>query len=295
MKNIGFIGTGTMGRGMVENLLKNNFNVFAYNRTRSKAEAIKHKNFNVADNPKELPGKTEVIFTCVSNDNALEGVLFSKNGVFQALTAKNVLIDCGTTSAELTKKIYEKAKEKGVEFLDAPLTGSKTGAETGQLVIMAGGNKEIFEKCMPLWNAMGKKAVYCGESGKGQKAKYALNLAQTLILEGYLEGLIFGLKNNVPVYAMIEILDNSGAKNGVASFKVPRIMKRDFKPHFKYKLMHKDIKIAEKEIKKLKINLPLSKEMFNQFQKGHEKGLDEEDFSALVKLLEEEAGVKIKK
>jgi len=295
MKNIGFIGTGTMGRGMVENLLKNNFNVFAYNRTRSKAEAIKHKNFNVADNPKELPGKTEVIFTCVSNDNALEGVLFSKNGVFQALTAKNVLIDCGTTSAELTKKIYEKAKEKGVEFLDAPLTGSKTGAETGQLVIMAGGNKEIFEKCMPLWNAMGKKAVYCGESGKGQKAKYALNLAQTLILEGYLEGLIFGLKNDVPIDAMIEILDNSGAKNGVASFKVPRIMKRDFKPHFKYKLMHKDIKIAEKEIKKLKINLPLSKEMFNQFQKGHEKGLDEEDFSALVKLLEEEAGVKIKK
>lgn len=104
MKNIAFIGIGTMGKGMVENLLKNGFNVFAYNRTKLKAKAIKHKNFNIVDNP----------------------------------------------------------KEKGVEFLDAPLTGSKIGAETGQLVFMIGGNKEIFEKCMPLWNAMGKKTVYCG-------------------------------------------------------------------------------------------------------------------------------------
>ena len=295
MKNIGFIGIGAMGRGMIENLLKNNFNVFAYNRTRSKAEAIKHKEFSIVDNPKELPGKTEVIFTCVSNDDALEEVLFSKNGIFQTINENNILIDCGTTSSEFTKKIYDKAKEKGVEFLDAPLTGSKIGAETGQLVLMIGGNKEIFDKCMPLWNAMGKKAVYCGENGAGQKAKYALNLAQTLILEGYLEGLIFGLKNNVPIDAMIEILDNSGAKNGVASFKMPYIMKRDFNAHFKYKLMHKDIKIAEKEIKKIGINLPLSKEMFKQFQKGHEKGLDEEDFSALVKLLEEEIGIRIEK
>ena len=295
MKNIGFIGIGAMGRGMIENLLKNNFNVFAYNRTRSKAEAIKHKEFSIVDNPKELPGKTEVIFTCVSNDDALEEVLFSKNGIFQTINENNILIDCGTTSSEFTKKIYDKAKGKGVEFLDAPLTGSKIGAETGQLVFMIGGNKEIFDKCMPLWNAMGKKAVYCGENGAGQKAKYALNLAQTLILEGYLEGLIFGLKNNVPIDAMIEILDNSGAKNGVASFKMPYIMKRDFNAHFKYKLMHKDIKIAEKEIKKIGINLPLSKEMFKQFQKGHEKGLDEEDFSALVKLLEEEIGIRIEK
>ena len=292
---IGFIGIGTMGKGMIENLLKNNFNVFAYNRTKSKANAIKHENFNIVDEPKELPGKADIIFTCVSNDDALEEVLFLKNGVFRTLTAKNVLIDCGTTSAELTKKSYGKAKEKNAEFLDAPITGSKIGAETGQLVFMVGGNKKVFEKCRPLWNAMGKKVVHCGESGKGQKAKYALNLAQTLILEGYLEGLIFGLKNNVPIDAMIEILDNSGAKNGVASFKMPYITKRDFNAHFKYKLMHKDLKIAEKEMKKLNLNLPLSKEIFKQFEKGHEKGLDEEDFCSLAKLLEEETRVRIEK
>ena len=295
MKDIGFIGIGTMGKGMVENLLKNGFNVFAYNRTRSKAEAIKHKHFNIVDNPKELPEKTWAIVTCVSNDDALKEVLFSKNGVFQALTAKNILIDCGTTSSELTKKIYDKAKEKNAEFLDAPMTGSKLGAESGQILFMVGGNKKVFEKCMPLWNAMGKKAVYCGENGFGQKAKHALNLTLSLTLEGYLEGLILAMKNNVSMDIMMDILDNSAARSGIASFKLPYIMKRDFKPHFLYKLMHKDLKIAEKEMQKLDLNLPLSKEMFRQFQKGHEKGLDEEDFSALVKLLEDEANVKVEK
>ncbi len=295
MKNIGFIGIGTMGKGMVENLLKNGFNVFAYNRTRGKAEAIKHENFNIVASPKELPEKCEAIFTCVSNDDALKEVLFSENGVFKALNKNNILIDCGTTSAEFTKKIYSKAKEKNVEFLDAPMTGSKLGAESGQILFMVGGNKKVFEKCIPLWNAMGKKAVYCGESGKGQKAKYALNLTLSLTLESYLEGLIFAMKNNVSMDIMMDVLDNSAARSGIASFKLPYIMKRDFKPHFLYKLMHKDLKIAEKEMQKLNLNLPLSKEMFKQFQKGHEKGLDEEDFSALVKLLEDEANVKVEK
>lgn len=293
MKNIGFIGIGTMGRGMVKSLLKSGFNVFAYNRTRSKAEAIKHKNFNIVDKPKELPEKCGVIFTCVSSGDALKDVLFSENGVFKTLNGKGVLVDCGTTSAELTKEIYGKAKNKNAEFLDAPITGSKIGAESGQLVFMVGGSKGVFDKCKPLWDAMGKRAVYCGSNGAGQKAKYALNLAQALVLEGYLEGLIFGLKNNVPMDAMIEILDNSGAKNGVASFKMPCIISRDFNPHFKYKLMHKDLKIAEDEMKKLNISLPLSKTMFRHFKKGHKKGLDEEDFCSLVKLLEEEAGIRI--
>jgi len=293
MKNIGFIGIGTMGKGMVENLLKNSFNVFAFNRTKSKLEAIKHENLTVVEAPKDLSEKTDVIFTCVSNDNALRDVLFSENGVFQTLKQDNILIDCGTTSLELTKEIYEKAKGKNVEFFDAPITGSKLGAESRQLLFMVGGSKKIFDKCKPLWDAMGKKAVYCGENGFGQKAKHALNLTASLILESYLEGLIFAMKNGVPIDAIRDVLDNSAAKSGIASFKVPYIMKRDFKPHFLYKLMHKDLKLAEKEIEKLGLDLPLTKEIFKQFQKGHEKGLDEEDFCSLVKLLEEETGLKV--
>ena len=296
MKNIGFIGIGTMGRGMVANLLKNGFNVFAYNRTKEKIKGIKHTNFKAVGKPKELPPICDVIFTCVSNDNALKEVLFSENGVFKTLNEKNILIDSGTTSLQLTNEVYRKAKEKNAEFLDAPLTGSKIGAETGQLVIMVGGSKKVFDDCMPLWNVMGKKVVYCGENGSGQKVKHALNLAMSMILESYLEALVFAMKSGVSIWPIMEVLDNSGAKNGVASFKMPYIMERNFKPaHFLYKLMHKDIKIAEKEIKDLGLELPLSKGIFKIFEKGHEKGLDEEDFCSLVKLLEEECGVTITK
>lgn len=295
MKNIGFIGIGTMGRGMVQNLLNKGFTVYAYNRTKDKIDSIVHDGLKTAGNPKELPTKCDAVITCVSDDDALKEVLFSENGVFKTLDAGNILIDCGTTSYELTKEIYEKAKAKNAEFLDAPITGSRLGAESGQLLFMAGGSKKIFEKCVPLWNAMGKKAVYCGGNGTGQKVKYALNLTQTLILESYLEGVIFAMKSRIPIKTIIEVFDNSAAKNGVASFKIPYIMKREFSPHFKYRLMHKDLKIAEKEMGKLGIILPLSKEIFRQFQKGHEKGLNEEDFCSLIKLLEEEAGVKIKR
>ncbi len=296
MKNVGFIGIGTMGKGMVDNLLKNGFNVYAYNRTKGKIKSIKHKNLTITSKPKELPLKCDVIFTCVSNDEALKEVLFSDNGVFKTLNSKNILIDSSTTSVELTNHIHREAKAKKAGFLDAPLTGSKIGAETGQLVLMIGGKKEIFEKCMPIWTAIGKKAIYCGESGAGQKVKHALNLAMSLILESYLEALVFAMKSGVSIGPIMEVLDNSGAKNGVASFKMPYIMERNFKPaHFLYKLMHKDIKIAEKEIKELGLDLPLSKEIFKIFQKGHEKELDGEDFCSLVKLLEEGSGLKVKK
>lgn len=293
MKNIGFIGLGTMGKGMVENLLKNNFNVFAFNRTKSKLEAIKHENLTVVEAPKDLSEKTDVIFTCVSNDDALRDVLFSENGVFQTMNENSILIDCGTTSTELTKEIYEKAKEKKVEFLDAPMTGSKLGAKSGQIFFMIGGKKEVVDSCKDLWDAMGKKTVYCGENGYGQKTKHALNLTASLILESYFEGFIFGLKNGVPIGAMREVLENGPTNNVVSTFKTPYIMKRDFEPHFLYKLMHKDLKLAEKDMQKLGLDLPLTKEIIKRFQKGHEKGLDEEDFCSLVKLLEEEAGLKV--
>jgi len=293
MKNIGFIGIGTMGKGMVQNLLKNSFKVFVYNRTRSKAEEINHDNLVIVDAPKELPANTEVIITCVSDDVALKDVLFSDNGLFQTLNKNNIIVDSGTTSSDLTKEIEEKAKEKNVHFLDAPITGSKLGAESGQILFMVGGQKEVFEKCNPLWDAMGRKAIYCGINGYGQKAKYALNLTQALILESYLEGLIFGMKNNVPFNVMNDVLDSSTAKSGVSTFKIPYILKRDFEPHFLFKLMHKDLKFAEKEFKKLNINFPLTNQIFKQFQKGHENGLDDQDLCSLVKLLEEEAGLKV--
>lgn len=293
IKNIGFIGIGTMGKGMVQNLLKNNFNVLAYNRTKKKIEEVKRKNLNIIETPKDAC-KADVVITCVSNDAALNDVLFSRNGVFKDIGKNNILMDCGTTSIEFTKKINGECNKKNVDFLDAPITGSKIGAETGNLLFMVGGKKELFDKCMPIFNAMGKKAVYCGGNAQGQKAKIALNLAQSMILQGYLEGIILGMKNGVGIEAMREIFENSGARTGIGSFKLPYLINRDFKPHFKLELMNKDIKLAINEIKKLDLSLPLSKEINNVFDKAMRKGWEKEDFVCIARLLEEDAGIKFK-
>lgn len=139
MKMVGFAGIGTMGSGMVRNLLKHGFQVFVYNRTKAKATAI--NGATIVDTPAALCKKADVLFTCVSNDAALQEILFSTHGVFSQLTPRHILIDCSTTSISLTQDIVEQCNAKGTAFLDAPLTGSKTGAEQGTLMFMVGGEK----------------------------------------------------------------------------------------------------------------------------------------------------------
>jgi len=292
-KKIGFIGLGTMGHGMVQNLLKNNFFVNGYNRTKSKAQGIKDKNFRIFDTPSQAAEESDAIITCVSSDDALNEVLFSKSGIFDSLNSSKVLVDCSTTSVELTEKIAKECEKRNINFLDAPITGSKLGAEGGALLFMVGGDKKVLDGLMKVFDAMGKRIVYCGKNTYGQRAKIALNLTQAVVLQGYLEGLMLGINNGVPLKAMLEILENSGARTGVGSVKVPKILKRDFSPHFRLELMNKDVQFAMHETGKLGLNLPLSKELSKVFSKAMEKGLGKDDVSSLIKLIEENSKVKL--
>ncbi len=293
IKNIGFIGLGTMGSGMVLNLLKNNFKVFAHNRTKSKIK-ISDKNLKVVDSPKEACESSEIIITCVSNDKALDEVLHGKRGAFESPIESKILVDCGTTSIEFTERIKEECDKKNAKFLDAPITGSKVGAAAGTLLFMVGGDKKTIRKCIPAFNAMGRKVVYCGANTCGQRAKIALNLAQSILMQGYFEGIVLGAKNGVPIEKMIEIFENSGAQTKVGFAKTQKVMSRNFEPHFKLELMDKDIKLAMNEMKKLKIDLPLSKEVSKIFDKAMKKGWQNDDFACLAKLLEESSKVMIK-
>jgi 3-hydroxyisobutyrate dehydrogenase-like beta-hydroxyacid dehydrogenase len=271
---ISFIGAGTMGYGMVTQLVQAGFDVQFYNRTLKEIEGAASVNLE------DLSG--DIIFICVSNDNAVkecfEKVNFKEGQIF---------VDCGTTSLQLTKELQAMCNEKGCSFLDAPITGSKLGAESGNLTFMVGGKKEVFDMLEEEFAVMGKIAVYCGEATYGQKMKHALNLTQSNILQGYLEGIILCLKLGVPLEATISVMENSGAKNGVGSFKTPYIQQRDFAPHFLLNLMYKDLKLAESEINDLGLDLPISKKTISVFQEAMDKGLGKEDFVAIVKLLEE--------
>ena len=278
---IGFIGAGTMGSGMITNLVKKGFNVKFYNRTVKKIEGAYYSNLEDLE--------ADVFFICVSNDQAVKE-LFSKI----KFKPGNIFVDTGTTSLELTQKIKVECGKKKVGFLDAPITGSKLGSESGNLLFMVGGKKEVFDKLHEEFDAMGKKAVYCGETPNGQKIKHVLNLTQSNILQSYLEGIVFSLKQGLELDVILDVMQNSAANNGVGSFKLPYIRKRHFNPHFLLNLMHKDLKLAEEEIKELKLNLPLSKETIKIFDEAMKDKLGNEDFSAIVKLLEEKNKIKVR-
>lgn len=293
IQKIGVIGFGTMAEGMVKNLLKNNYSVVCYNRTKEKITKIQHKQLIPANTLREVAKECQIVFVCVSDDTALENVLFGDKGVIESLTQKHILVDCSTTSLLMTEKISHACLEKKAAFLDAPLTGSKLGAHGGTLLFMVGGEKNIVDKIMPLFMAMGTKIIYCGKNTYGQRAKLALNLTQALIFESYMEGLLFAMKNGVARETMVELLDNSGAKNNLASFKMPYILKNDFEPHFKLDLMKKDLTLIHDELHKLHLHFPLSGHILSIYQKASKEGLGEEDYVATVKVLEKIAGVKI--
>jgi 3-hydroxyisobutyrate dehydrogenase-like beta-hydroxyacid dehydrogenase len=284
---IAFLGIGTMGSGMVKNLAKHNHTVFAWNRTKIRAEAMESEHIRSVTLSQVVGA--EYLITCLANDSALDTVLFH-SGLLEALSPGKMLIDCGTTSVAMTQRIAKACKERGVMFLDAPITGSKVGAENGTLMFMVGGEQEVFEKALPILKTLGTKHVYCGQATLGQKAKIALNLTQALVLESYLEGLALGVKNGVPLATMREILDNSGAKNAVSLVKVPQILQGDFAQRFKLGLMYKDLLLARKEMERLKIILPLADRISYIYEDAME--FKDEDIAATAKMIERKAGVK---
>ncbi|HLD97320.1 MAG TPA: NAD(P)-dependent oxidoreductase, partial [Candidatus Nanoarchaeia archaeon] len=192
-----------------------------------------------------------------------------------------------------TAEIAKKCAEKGAGFLDAPVTGGMRGAAEGTLLFMIGGQHETFERCRQAFEAMGKKLVYCGPNTYGQRMKIALNLTQSMMLESYLEGATLGLKEGLKLGTIMDVLDNSGARSGVASSKMSSILKRDFSPTFLLELMNKDLKLAETEINKLGLKLPNAAATIKVLQEGMDNGLSNEDWIAIAKLLEEKNKVRI--
>ncbi len=288
---VGFAGIGTMGQGMAKNLVKAGFDVHVYNRTEAKARGI--AGALVVEDPAGLE-VCDVIFTCVSNDGALKDVLGS--GIFDILDKNKVLVDCGTTSIGLTLDVASKCSEKGAGFLDAPVTGSKKGADEGTLMFMVGGDEVMLEKCRPAFQAMGSRIVHCGPISYGQKIKLALNLTMAMMLESYLEGTAFALKQGVPMDVIQQVFENSGARSGVSTFKLQGILNRDFNnPQFLLSLMHKDLGLVQNEFQRYGLALPNSAATTEVFKRCMELGLGDEDFSAIVKLVEQTSGVRIEK
>ena len=277
-----------MGVGMVRNLMGAGLEVRGFNRSPKPAEELAGEGMIRARSPREAVEGADAVITCVSDDGALRSVsLEHESGVVGGLKEGALWLECGTTSLELTRELHAAASERGADFLDAPITGSMLGAASGNLTFMVGGAAGVFEKATPLFEIMGKAWVHVGERvGMGQSAKFCLNMTQSVVLQGVLEGYALARRLGVSVDAMSEVFENSAGKTGVGSFKTPYLQKGDYEPHFKMWLMHKDLHLALGEASRFRLPLPAANAVRTVYDQGVAEGMGDEDFLALAKLLE---------
>jgi 3-hydroxyisobutyrate dehydrogenase-like beta-hydroxyacid dehydrogenase len=287
---VAFLGLGIMGHAMATNLVKAGYEVATWNRTPGKIV----EGARVADSPADAAQGAEVVWLCVSDTAAVEGVLFGPNGVEQSLTEGMIITDSSTISPSATRKFAERVAQKGALYVDSPVTGSKTGAEAGTLLFIVGGNEEVIEKLKPLYAAMGKKIFRMGETSKGQSAKIVMNLQIALIYEGFAEALALAAKLGVDTENLVHLINASMVKSGVIEYKAPFVLRRDFSANFPLRLMRKDIRLALDAAKEARVKLPGLETVEEVYDVAVEEGHADLDYAATLLLLEKWAGVEVK-
>jgi 2-hydroxy-3-oxopropionate reductase len=253
---IGFIGTGLMGLPMAKNLLKAGFAVTAYNRTLSRAEPLKELGGTVADSPRAIAERSDVVISIVSDTPDVEQVILGPGGVIEALRPGMIVIDMSTISPRVTKQIAADLAARGAEMLDAPVSGGEKGAIEGTLSIMVGGRQETVEKCRPIFEAMGRKLVYCGANGQGQMVKLCNQITIASNLVAAAEAVAFAKKAGVDPLTMIEAVGAGAAGSWVVNVLGPKMASHDFAPGFMVKLQQKDLRLVMQAAAELGVSLP---------------------------------------
>lgn len=253
MKKVAFIGVGVMGKFMVSNLLKNGFEVSIYARNKAKVEDSIKEGAIFCETIKECVQNKDAIITIVGYPKDVEEVYFSQEGIINSASQNSYLIDMTTTTPTLSVKIHEVAKKKNLKALDAPVSGGDIGAKNATLSIMVGGEKEDFEACKKLFEAMGKTIVYAGNVGSGQHTKMANQIAIAGVMAGVSEAIAYGKKMGLDIPTMLASISNGAAQSFHLTNNAPKMYKREFEPGFYIKHMVKDLKIANQEMPNLKV------------------------------------------
>ncbi len=287
---VAFLGMGIMGRPMAANLVKAGHEVTTWNRTPGKEV----EGARSASSPADAARGAEVVWMCVSDTKAVEGLLFGPGGVEEAIAEGMVVVDSSTISPSATRRFADRLKTRGADYVDAPMTGSKIAAENGSLIFMAGGDEAVLARLQPFFQAMGKQVFHMGETSKGQATKLIMNLQIALIYEGFAEALTLGAKLGVDISRLLPLVQASMVRSGVVDYKAPFVLKRDFSPNFPLHLMLKDIHLALDAARESRVRLPGLEAVEEVYDLAAEEGQKNLDYAATLTLLEKWAGVEVK-
>ena len=290
MKKIGFIGLGIMGGNMASHLLKKykNINIIKRNSINTKKFIKKFVNkgkINLYNNPKELAENSELIISCVGNDNDLEDIYLRKNKILDGVKKNTIIVDHTTASLNISIKLFKKFRSKQVFFFDAPVSGGEIGAQKGNLAIMVGGEKNKFEILKKSLDCYYKSMIYMGKSGNGQLTKMVNQICVASIIQGLAEGLNFAKKKKLDVENLLEVIRNGAAQSWQLENRSITMWNNKFNFGFMNKLMLKDLKILLNESNISNIKLPITKQIKGFYTKLIKKGYSKEDTSNLIRLL----------
>jgi len=284
-----------MGFPMARNLMRAGHEVALWSNTSEKAHKLAtEQNGKAFDTPREVAQHSDFIFLCVGDTAMAREVILGKHGIIHGAKRGTVVADASTISPSESRKIGEELAAKGIDFLDAPCTGSTPGATGGTLTFMVGGDPAVFEKTKPYMEPMGKRIYYCGGAGMGLQAKLSQNLVLCNLLMAFNESLVLATKGGMDPHLMLEILDNSAAKSGLISYKAPFVLNRDFTANFSTKWMHKDIGLMLDAGKELGVPLLLTSLTHQMFQTAISAGHGDDDMCSTINVLEDVAGVQVK-
>ncbi len=288
MKKIGFIGVGVMGSSMVRNLMKKGYTVSIYTRTKSKALEVIQEGAVWCDTIAECVQGAEAVITIVGYPKDVEEVYFGSGGILESAAPGTYLIDMTTTSPKLSKRIYDTALEKGMFALDAPVSGGDTGARNATLSIMVGGDREVFETCHPILEAMGNNIIYEGPAGFGQHTKMANQIAIAGAISGVCEALAYGQRFGLDLQTMLDSISAGAAGSWQMSNMAPRMLKDDYAAGFYIKHFIKDMTIAVEEAEGVNLNLGILKDVLKMYKDlADNKDLGDLGTQALIKYYED--------
>jgi 3-hydroxyisobutyrate dehydrogenase len=289
MHKIGFIGVGIMGKSMVRNLMKAGFELHIFARTKAKVEDVIEEGAVFHESIKECVDGCEAVITIVGFPQDVEEVYFDKGNILDSGKEGAYLIDMTTTSPMLAKKIWEAGSKKGFHVLDAPVTGGDTGAKAGTLSILVGGEKEDYEACMPLFQAMGTNINYQGEAGCGQHAKLANQIMIAGALSGVCEALTYAKAKGLDLQVLLDSVSTGAAGSKQLDTFGPKILAGDFAPGFFMKHFIKDMKLALTEANMSGLCLDVLSQALANYEELAAKGYGGLGTQALMKYYEETA------
>lgn len=292
---IGFIGLGIMGKPMSKNLIKAGYELVVYDHNKQVVEEVVAAGAKEGLSSKDVAAQCETIITMLPNSPHFENAVLGESGIIEGIKAGSVVIDMSSISPVVSKKVYEILAEKGVDMLDAPVSGGEPKAIDGTLSIMVGGKKEVFDICYDILSKMGASVVLCGNIGSGNTTKLANQIMVAVNIAGMSEALVLGAKAGVDPEVIYKAVRGGLAGSTVLDAKAPMVLEGNFKPGFRIKLHIKDLENAIETANEVGAPLMLTNQVMEMMQELRADGKEENDHGGLIQYYEKLANIEVRK